>query len=175
VLLADLQNWFYQILIPLEWWPWFCAHIAASRREFHQVCLTLSVGLGISTLIDHFLAVAIDRYALLLLHSPGCKIVDSSTNLGAGSFPGRQVVRPPTPGTHAHDLALVPVWVGRAAGQAPKTEAPRKSLVATCCYPMISCSASLQPEKFVGYLWFIHETNMQTQPKVKVFAVSSCG
>jgi hypothetical protein len=30
---------------------------------------------------------------------------------------------------------------------------------------MISWSVSLQPEKFVGYLWFIHETNMQTQPK----------
>jgi hypothetical protein len=62
---------------------------------------------------------SLERYALLLLHSPGCKIVDSSANLGAGSFPGRQVVRPPTPGIHAHDLALVPVWVGRAAGQAP--------------------------------------------------------
>jgi hypothetical protein len=30
---------------------------------------------------------------------------------------------------------------------------------------MISCSVSLQPEKFVGCLWFIHEANMQTQAK----------
>jgi hypothetical protein len=104
---ADLQNWFYQIPIPPEWWPWFCAHIAASRGEFHQVCLTiLFVGLGISTYIDHFLALAIARLALPTSPSSAGSWVDNLYWVGTSR--ADECDQEPSPGVAEFCLVLSP-------------------------------------------------------------------
>jgi hypothetical protein len=78
ILLADLKNWFYQIPIPREWWPWFCTRIAACRGDFVQVALTvLSMGLGISTYIAHSLALAVARLAMPTAPSSAGSWVDN--------------------------------------------------------------------------------------------------